>query len=79
MICSWITQNMGLLQEDPTTNILQGFPLEEKKIIVSSVVKYYAQKYEDAKKQLKTHAHMNWVMEVIGVYLFPHFFLSNNS
>lgn len=65
MILPWIDE-IGLISADPTKNILKNFPLSVKRVVVSSVVRYFHTQYQHAVSQLTTESHVLWVMEVIG-------------
>ncbi|EFC50362.1 rap/ran GTPase-activating protein [Naegleria gruberi] len=65
MLLGWIDE-LGLIQSDPTKNILKTFPLDVKRVVISSIVDYFNNQNNTAKNGLSTTAHVEWVMEVVG-------------
>ena len=65
MLLPWIDE-IGLVPSDINKNILKNFPLPVKRVVVSSIVRYFHSQYQHAISQLSTESHVEWVMEVIG-------------
>ncbi|KAL9648269.1 hypothetical protein ABK040_013888 [Willaertia magna] len=65
MLLGWIDE-LGLIKSDPRKNIIKNFPLEVKRVVISSIVEYFNNQNDSAKNNLTTTAHVEWVMEVIG-------------
>jgi len=57
---------LGLLQNDPNTNILGAYPLQIKRTVVSSVAQHLFETPNTINLTLSTPAHVNWTMECIG-------------
>lgn len=65
MLLSWIDE-IELVVSEPNKNILKNFPLSVKRVVVSSIVRYFHSQYQHAISQMTTASHVEWVMEVIG-------------
>jgi len=65
MLLGWVDE-LGLIHSDPTKNILKNFPLEVKRVVISSIVDYFNTQNAVAKNFLTTTSHVEWVMEVVG-------------
>ncbi len=66
MLLDWISSTMGLVPSSADANILKDFPLVVKRVVVSSVVKYFDSQQDEANKTLTTSTHVRFIMELIG-------------
>jgi hypothetical protein len=69
MLLDWIDK-LGLLKAKDDKNILKDFPLPVKRVVVSEIVKYMSSKYNSAITILKTPSHVDFMMEMIGNFIF---------
>lgn len=72
MLLPWVTDTMGLIPFDANSNFLKDFPLAVKRVVVSAVVRYFAQQYDHASKQVKNASHADFVMELIGTRIWQY-------
>jgi len=73
MLLPWISETMGLIPVDINSNFLRDFPLQVKRVVVSSVVRYFATQFDHAIKTIKTPSHLDFNMEIIGTFIVEFF------
>eukprot|EP01105_Mastigella_eilhardi_P013843 TRINITY_DN3158_c0_g1_i1.p1 TRINITY_DN3158_c0_g1~~TRINITY_DN3158_c0_g1_i1.p1 ORF type:complete len:1086 (-),score=189.19 TRINITY_DN3158_c0_g1_i1:690-3947(-) len=65
MFLDWVAQ-LKLLQHEPETNIINGFPLVVQRVMVTQVVQSLLDQSLSPATVLPTGAHVKWVMECVG-------------
>ena len=59
-------QELDLIQHDPKSNVMSHFPLESRCVIIAQTNKYFLGDQSFPEQQLKSDAHITFVMEIIG-------------